>query len=343
MRKYLSFLIIALMLIPMFLSAEIFAKTGTAGLQFLKIGIDARAIGMGEAYTAVTDDISSVYWNPGGLALKPQSQVLFSHTEWLANIRYEYIAASKPFNFGVLAFHGAILHMDWMDVYIEENILEPTGEKFTNSDISAGITYSNAYTDKFSFGITAKYLRQNLDEYDVNGFAVDLGSIYNTGWKNLTVGMSLRNFGPDLKYEIDNDGDGEIDEDPFDLIDNDGDGLIDEDREEIGFKIPMNFSLGISADLMRKDDQTLIASAQLDNCVDRKETYNIGMEYSMGIYKIRSGYQFGYDAAGLSAGFGVKIPTSFAIIDLDYSYSDMGDLTESFLKTPHRFSIKLFF
>jgi long-subunit fatty acid transport protein len=342
MKKYIGALLI-IILIPGLLSAKIFAKTGTAGLQFLKIGIDARAIGMGEAYTAVTDDISSVYWNPAGLALKSQNQVLFSHTEWVADIRYEYVAASRVTDYGTFALSASILYMDWMDVYEEDNLLEPTGETFTCSDLSAGLSYANSFTDKFSFGFTLKYLRQNLDEYSVNGFAIDLGSLYNTGWENLTIGMSLRNFGPDLKYDLDNDGDGKLDEDPFDLLDNDGDGLIDEDKEEVAFKIPLNFSLGVAADLYKGDGQALIASAQLDNCVDRRETYNVGMEYTIGTFKIRSGYQFNYDAATYSAGFGWTIPASFAIINIDYSYTNMGDLTESFLKTPHRLSIKLLY
>lgn len=342
MKKYIGILLI-LALLPGLLSAEIFAKAGTAGLQFLKIGIDARAIGMGEAYTAVTDDISSVYWNPAGLSLKSQDQILFSHTEWLANIRYEYIAASKVTDFGSFAFKGALLHMNWMDVWEEDNLLEPTGEKFTNSDLALGLTYSNAFTDKFSFGFSANYLRESLDEYSVNGFSADLGSLYNTGWKNVTIGMAMRNFGPNLKYELDNDGDGELDEDPFDLLDNDGDGLIDEDKEEVGFKIPLTFSLGISGDLLREDGQSLIASAQIDNCVDRKETYNVGLEYALSTFKLRTGYQFGYDAASFSSGFGFTIPASFAIINLDYSYTYMGDLTESAFKTPHRISIKMMY
>jgi len=342
MKKYLSLLFI-LILVPGLLKAETFAKTGTAGLQFLKLGIDARAIGMAEAYTAVTDDISSVYWNPAGLALTSQNQVLFSHTEWVADIRYEYLAASRKTSVGTFAFSAAYLWMDWMDVYTEESFDEPTGEQFTNSDLALGLTYANEYTDKFSFGFTAKYLRENLDEYDVNGMSVDIGSLYNTGWKNLTIGMSLRNFGPDMKYELNNDNDDEVDEDPFDLLDNDGDGLIDEDREEVPFKLPMNFSLGVALDLVRTEQQSLIGSLQLDNCVDRMETYNLGFEYQVGTFKLRAGKQFLLDAAGISAGFGLNIPTSFAIIDLDYSYTDMGDLSESFVKSPHRISLKLSF
>ena len=341
MKKYLALLLV-IILIPGLVSADIFAKSGTAGLQFLKIGIDARAIGMGEAYTAVSDDISSTYWNPAGLALKQQPQLLLTHTEWLADIRYEYVAFSKPFSFGTLAISGAMLHMDYMDVTTEPQF-GPNGETFTAGDMSVGLSYASAFTDKFAFGLTAKYLREFLDEYDVNGFSIDVGSLYNTGWKNLTIGMSLRNFGPNLKYELDNDDDGEMDEDPFDLLDNDGDGQIDEDREELDFKIPMNFSLGLAADLYRQNNQHLIASLQLDNSVDRRETYNLGTEYKIGIFKIRAGYQFGYDSYTYSGGFGWSIPAQFAIIDLDYSYTNMGDLTESFLKTPHRVTLKMYF
>ncbi|MCD6180906.1 MAG: PorV/PorQ family protein [Candidatus Cloacimonetes bacterium] len=342
MKKIIVILLITA-LVPTLLMAEIFAKTGTAGLQFLKIGVDARATGMAEAYTAVTDDISSVYWNPAGLALKSDKDQFFvSHTNWVADIYYDYAAASKVTNYGTFALSLGMLYMDDMDVTTEEQF-GPNGETFTNYDLSAGLTYASMFTDKFSFGATVKYLRQNLDKYNVNGMSVDVGSLYNTGWKNLTIGMALRNFGPDLRYELDNDGDGSSDEDPFDLLDNDGDGLIDEDREEVEFKIPMNFSLGVAVDLMNRGNQRLIASGQIDNCVDREETYNVGFEYKIGTFKIRAGNQFNMDAAGLAAGLGWTLPLSFGIIDLDYSFTEMNDLSESFLKSPHRFTIKLYY
>ncbi|MCD4651252.1 MAG: PorV/PorQ family protein, partial [Candidatus Cloacimonetes bacterium] len=236
MKKLILWLII-LTLLPFSLFAEIFEKSGTAGLQFLKLGVDARAIGMGEAYVPVVDDISAVYWNPAGLALKDKKQVLFSHTNWPADIMHDYFAASLLTNYGSFAVSASVLHMNDMDV-TEEEPFGKTGEKFTCSDFAIGFTYAQSYTDKFSFGTSAKYLRENLHEYAVNGFAFDLGTIYNTGWHNMTIGMAMRNFGPDLCFELDNDGDGAIDEDPFDLLDNDGDGLIDEDREELSFKLP---------------------------------------------------------------------------------------------------------
>ena len=53
--------------VPNAMAAEIFAKVGTFGAQFLKIGVSARATGMGSAYTAVADNAEGVYWNPAGI------------------------------------------------------------------------------------------------------------------------------------------------------------------------------------------------------------------------------------------------------------------------------------
>jgi hypothetical protein len=341
-KKIMIITLAVLLLGNLSLLAKPFGKTGTAALQFLKLGVDARAIGMGEAYTAVTDDISAVWWNPAGLAPAVQQQAFFSHTNWPANIMHEYIAATYTNGVSTWAVSASVLHMDQMKITDEETF-DYTGETFTASDMAMGLTYASAFTDKFSFGLTGKYLRENLYEYSVNSFSFDLGSMYNTGWKNVKIGMALRNFGPDIRYKVDDDGDGLIDEDPFDLLDNDGDGLIDEDGQELDSKIPMNFSLGISGDILRTADsnERWIASLQLDNSIDRLETWNLGTEYKWGNLFLRSGYQINYDTNGFSAGFGVQIPTRFAIFNIDYAYTNMGYLEEDFLSSAHRLSLKM--
>lgn len=335
-------LITVIVLVPILMFADIFGKKGTTALQFLKLGIDARATGMGEAYVAVSDDISSVYWNPAGLSTKLDQQAFFSHTQWVADIQHEFVAVSFTDGIQALGLSASVLHMDDMEETTGE-AFGPTGRTFTASDIAIGLTYSNAFTDKFSFGITGKYLRENLSDFHVDSYAFDIGSLYNTHWNNFTIGMALKNFGPDVIYEIDNDGDGLIDEDPFDLLDNDGDGLIDEDDEELGFKIPMSFSLGLAMDLMRQNDQAWIIAVQLDNVVDRRETWNLGTEYTYRNFALRGGYQLGYDETSYSFGAGFHIPTRYATFNIDYAYTDMGDLTEDFVNGVHRFSVKMNF
>lgn len=321
--------LILLLFIPSLVKAEVFAKVGTAGMQFLKIGVGAKGLGMGQAYTPYVDDASATFWNPAGLAhIENGSELFLYHSEFVADIDYEYASFAYPTRFGTFGLSTALLHMPYMDVTDDETF-GPTGEEFTCSDLAAGLTYANKLTDKFRIGLSAKFVRQDLDEYNVSGWSIDLGSQYDTGWKEVTIGMALRNFGPDLKYEIDEDNDGYFDEDPFDLLDNDLDGQIDEDKEELSFKLPMDFSLGLSMNLFKSEMQSLYGVFQLDNCVDRKETYNLGLEYNISNFSLRAGKQFNFDAQDYSLGVGWKVATAFAVINIDIAYRDFGDMQEN--------------
>lgn len=346
MKRITLGLVVLLLLIPNLMFAEIFAKVGTVGLQFLKLGVDARAIGMGQAYTPYVKGASSSYWNPAGLAFTKGPELFLNHLRYVADINYDYVTYAMPVGFGTIAFSGGFLYMDYMDV-TDEDHFGPTGEEFTCSDLVAGLSYATSLTDKFAIGVTGKYIREDLDKYDLNTWAVDIGTQYNTGWRDLTIGMALRNFGKDVKYEVDNDGDGKIDEDPYDLLDNDGDGLIDEDREELEFPIPMNFSLGLALNLYENNLQALNVAFQLDNCNDRLETYNLGAEYRIGTFFLRSGYEFQKDAQGVSFGLGWKVATSFAILDIDAAYSPFSYLEETvddaMMTGPIRLSLKMRF
>ena len=330
--KKLIIAIIILSIGSLPLLADVFGKSGTVSLQFLKLGIDARAIGMGEAYTAVTDDISSVYWNPAGLSLKDESQLFMSHTNWVGETYHEYLAYSTVVGLGYVALSASVFHTPLMDETTEKEF-GPTGRTFRFSAAAVGLTYANRFTDQFSFGITGKYLNENIADESVHSFAVDFGTLYNTNWRNTIIGMSLRNFGPDTEYNVDQK----------DTPQDSGDILNHVDKTGTAVPIPMNFSLGLATDIFREDNSSLIASVQLDNTVDRSETWNVGAEFNWNILFLRGGYQINYDAASYSFGFGVRVPSSIAIINVDYSFTEMGRLQEDFLTAAHRLSLKLAF
>src|SRR4030067_2937381 len=96
------------------------AKVGTAGAQFLEVGISARAVAMGEAFTSIVDDASSVYYNPAGLALVPGREVMVSHVLYVADINYSFVALAFPVDklggtVGVAAYYMDIGQMDVVD------------------------------------------------------------------------------------------------------------------------------------------------------------------------------------------------------------------------------------
>ncbi|MCB0296475.1 MAG: UPF0164 family protein, partial [Calditrichaeota bacterium] len=80
-------------------------RVGTTAAQFLKIGAGARPIGMGGAYTALANDILSIYWNPAGLSrVIGNGEAAFNHAEWLAETNYDFAAFSM--NVGSLGSFG---------------------------------------------------------------------------------------------------------------------------------------------------------------------------------------------------------------------------------------------
>src|ERR1700730_6994694 len=75
---------------------------GTSGSEVLSIPVGARAIGMGEAYTAQADDVSSLYWNPAGLAILNQSQASFMYNQNIQDVTYSHLAVATPLENGGL-------------------------------------------------------------------------------------------------------------------------------------------------------------------------------------------------------------------------------------------------
>src|SRR5437016_158316 len=66
-------------------------RAGTSSATFLRIGVGARAEGMGETFVAVANDPSAIYWNPAGLASLQRTEIAESHVEWPAQISYDHL------------------------------------------------------------------------------------------------------------------------------------------------------------------------------------------------------------------------------------------------------------
>ncbi len=68
------------------------SKRGTSAAPFLSIGQGSRAIGMGSAFVAISDDPSAIYWNPAGIAKIQGASFIVDHTKWIADLNYNFLA-----------------------------------------------------------------------------------------------------------------------------------------------------------------------------------------------------------------------------------------------------------
>ncbi|MBM2841541.1 MAG: hypothetical protein HW412_2069, partial [Bacteroidetes bacterium] len=160
------------------------SKTGTTAAAFLEIPVGARAIGMGGAFVGTANDVTSLYWNPAGVARLDHSEAIFSHSSWIADMNFDYAALSIPLeNFGTLGLSFTSLTMPDMLVRTVERP-EGTGERFTAGSFAVATHYARTLSDKFSIGFTAKYISEKIWDMQANGFAVDVGTLFTTNFLN---------------------------------------------------------------------------------------------------------------------------------------------------------------
>ena len=314
--------------------ASEFDNLGTSGAQFLKLDVDARVVGLGGANAAVTRGAMALYYNPAGIANMDANNVAFSYTDWIADIKYNYLAYTTPISgFGNVGVHVAVLTMDNM----ERTTLEQpdgTGEMFGANSWVVGISNAHQLTNRFSFGVTAKYIRERISELSSSAIAFDVGTIYYTGFRTLRIAMSTRNFGMDTKYN------GTELETTFDQDDDPTTAPVEIRLNTESHPLPLSFRLGVAYDFEFDENSKLLAALDGYNTRDRGQQASLGFEYSwQDRLALRAGYKMRVDEEGLALGGGYDFEISeFGTLGVNYAWADLGRLENA-----HRFSLVLNF
>lgn len=166
---------------------------------FLDIGVGARALGLGGAYTALADDANSLYWNPAGLSQAEKREFTASHAEMFESTRLDFLAYAHPTSQGTFA--GGVTYLSQGKIEGRDGLGRPTAG-FDASDAAVSLGYARKL-DAADLGASFKYLRSHIGSSEAQGVAVDLGArreLDGVGPGKLVLGVSLRNLGPGLKF-----------------------------------------------------------------------------------------------------------------------------------------------
>lgn len=304
------------------------SKVGTTAGQFLKIGAGARAIGMGGTYTAVSDDIYSVYYNPAGAAnTNGFGQVAFNHADWLASINYDFAALSINLqDFGTLFFSLISLGVP-EDKVRTFDFPEGDGRVWSASSLSIGAGFAKKLTDKFAIGFHAKYIREAIWNTSASGFAIDVGTYYVTPFNDLVIGASISNFGSKMQLEgrdilFNTDPDNNTNTGPNNIL-----SRYDTDK----FDIPLTFRIGLAMDVVKERYFRTTIAVDATHPNDNTEYVNTGLELAYDeMAFLRVGYKslFLRDSEqGLTFGGGLKYSFNdqFTVF-LNYAWADYGRL-----------------
>jgi hypothetical protein len=330
-----------LAIIFIFVSAEIgfsFEKVGTTSFQFLKVMTSARSCGMGEAFSAVANRSDAVFFNPAALTRVRQFDFSVDYLDYFLDIsHFGFSAAYSIHNLGTFGFQGIITNMDEIKVtsvealdFIDGVYLGYTGETITPASQVFGLSFARELTDKFSFGVTAKYAREDLGVKSTDNFMFDAGLTYNTGFKSLMIAAVVRHFGPEVRF---------YDKVRLPRYDAATNSTYYQRYTGKSYPLPQTFNIGISTHLIssqegsmvRSENQSLLLAFDMVQPRDYDQQYNIGLEYGFNnIIFLRAGYKVNYDEENFSFGFGL----AFNKYRIDYAFSDFGDYLDSL----HRFS-----
>jgi len=204
-----------LLLFPMFLmaadlSAQSFSNAKYGG-DFLSVGAGARALGMGSAQVAITNDVTSAYWNPAGLVNVEKIDIAYMHSERFAGIvSYDYGAIAYPlrdsestialsfFRQGVDNIANTLNAWDRERNLPRENVQDYI-EEFSVADMAFFLSYAQRATDRLSWGVNAKIVNHRLGPFaEAWGYSIDAGTIYSLG--STTVGLHVMDLTTMMKF-----------------------------------------------------------------------------------------------------------------------------------------------
>lgn len=280
-----------------------FAGVGVAGMNFLKTRAAARPLGMGNAFVAVADDISTLTWNVGGLANLSNQQFLFTHLSYLNN------TACNNVGYAIAGKHGTLGIGFTMRSFIIDKIDVKYDEKgqISMKDMVFSFAYSRKFRNLFTYGCGVDLLNSVIGDYSVTTYGVNFGGLYFAP-KGFVIGFAGQDIGPEYAYKT---------------------------ESFTGNKqpLPTTYIIGVTKKLEIPGGTVLATSEIVKDYTFRG---NVGIEYELlGILALRGGYKIRYDSGGFTLGIGVNYkPTGLDRFQFDYAFTPMGGLGNS-----HCFSV----
>ena len=331
-----------------YIHGEMINRYGTTAANFLEIGVGSGPNAMGEAYVAVASDLTSIYWNPAGLANVERPSVMFALQPWLADINMLFASGAVAIpNIGTLGL--GITQVNYGDEEVTTlQYQDGTGENFTANDLAATVTFSRKLVSWFSFGSSLKYINSNIWHSSASAFAVDLGVQVSTEFFSYTgqekdglkIGMSISNYGTRMKY------DGIDTYQPIDISEfEEGNyGDVAGQFRPSQWELPLLFRIGFAVKPIVTNFSTITLSLDALHPNNNSESLNVGISMrnsipGFGEFTISGGVKALYmDVTGVealysgnnasyraTAGVGIKLNyLANQSLTVDYAYNSMG-------------------
>ena len=304
------------------------SRVGTTAGAFLTLGTGAQGQGLGHAYTALARGGDALFWNPGGAAIAYEGHrgsVFLTHHEWLAGINYNAGGVVVPVNAGgVLGLSMAVL--DYGDQEVRTvDLPEGTGETFSSTDLSLGLTYAQSLTPTFHFGGSVKFVRQQIRDMAASTIAFDFGFVLQTDFlQGIQLAAAIQNFGGKMTMEGIN---GQVFVD-IEENNNGNNPNVPANIEMSSWDLPLSFKFGVAVVLYEQAGLQLLAVGDANQSNDNNLNGDVGgvLKYGTRTFNInlRTGYKdlfLDNVDSHLTYGAGIDVRVTGVRFGFDYAYT----------------------
>lgn len=282
----------------------IFSKANalTSGADFLKIPRSARAIGLGDSYTAIIGDVTAIEYNPAAMNTIENFGVSMMYQKWLDTSYAMYL--SGAFKYYGLTFGSSLFVLDYGGFTQYDDLGNAIGEYNPfDMNIKFGVALDGGmlfnFLTGFSVGGCISIIERKLVADNSLGFTFDLGINYETSLAQLQMvqdghlahiplyfGFSIQNLGTAARAIT-----------------------------------PVKTTLGIATEVVSNFLISMDASLEYG----RPLLYKMGFEYTLlDMFIFRLGFNLGKDTGNLNFGLGFQYPNYFNDFRVDYAFSYMG-------------------
>jgi len=329
---------------------------GTTSAEFLLLGAGARGAALGGAFAALTTDITAMYHNPAGLAQLGRPAVMVSSVRYIADTRYTWAGVAFPMGGGSSAIGVSVGSFGFSDqpVYTVENP-DGDGRVYSVSETFISGTYGKNFSDRFSAGVSLKFISDKLGSTSAGAFAFDFGTNFHAsvGARPLRASFVIQNLGSTLQHQGPGIETSVIPPPPL--------GTVPVPREAQPasyrtkeFGLPVMFRVSVALDVLSQGDNRLTLMSEFTQPNNTKPGAGAGLEWASqnlgnsgfslaarGSYTIQSDNQLdpgtgagftsqeksgSFTSDGLALGGGIAYGKGNVKFGLDYAWRNLGPL-----------------
>ncbi|HNW58454.1 MAG TPA: PorV/PorQ family protein [bacterium] len=315
-------------------------RVGTSAAAFLRIPAGTKGTAMGGAFTALADDGSAAFWNPGAAGRQDKNGLFIHHSDWLPGLEYDFVALTLPLRqYGVVGIDIVSLRSGEMEVTTLDAPMG-TGETYTSSSTAVGLLYARSLTDRFSIGVNLKYVNEQIFHSSAGGFAFDIGTLFITPFKGIRLGVNVANVGTRLRMQ------GEDLNSYVDIAPNqqgNNDEIVAALKTDY-FILPIILRLGLAWDWILSPGSRLTLACEGVNPNDDAQSVNLGIEYAVlnNMLMLRGGYSellLKESSKGWTFGAGLDVAAFAGVkMRIGYAWQDF-----KYLGAVNHFSVDLTF